>query len=311
MTILVKDPGLATTVQDRGCWGHSHLGVSPAGAADSLSFRIANLLVGNDENAPALEMTLIGATLQFAESKIIAVAGSTCIFQVNGREAACGQAIEVDAGSVVQIGRMTTGVRAYLAVQGGLDVPLIMGSASTQLGARFGGFEGRLLRKGDRLRVCDSTGSPPRAIRSGVLTHAQVALPASLRVTRGSQQDWFDAEAFAVLFSSSFSVTDQAGRSGLRLRGQPILPRNASQLLTDGVPLGAIQIPPDGQPIILFVDQQTTGGYPKIANVIAADMHVVGQLRARDTVRFTEVSIEHAIALLQQQELWLKQIFTN
>jgi len=311
MAILVKDPGLATTVQDLGCYGHSHLGVSPAGAADSLSFRIANLLVGNYENAPALEMTLIGATLQFAESKIIAVAGATCSFQINGREVAFAQAIEIDAGSVVQIGRMTTGVRAYLAMQGGIDVPLMMGSASTHLGARFGGFEGRMLRKGDRLRVHDGTGSRPRATPSGVLTHAQVVLPGSLRVTRGSQQEWFDAEAFTVLLSSPFAVTDQAGRSGLRLRGRSILPRNASQLLTDGVPLGAIQIPPDGQPIILFVDQQTTGGYPKIANVIAADMHLVGQLRARDTVRFTEVSIEHATALLRQQELWLKQIFTN
>ncbi len=311
MAILIKDPGLATTVQDRGCYGHSHLGVSPAGAADSLSFRIANLLVGNDENAPALEMTLIGATLQFEESMIIAVRGAGCSIEVDDRPVACARAIDIDAGSVVKVGRMTAGARVYLAVQGGIDVPLIMGSASTHLGAKFGGFEGRLLRKGDRLPVRNSIGLGPGAMQSRTLPRAKCDDHTTLRVTRGSQHDWFDAEAFAILLSSPFSVTDQSGRSGLRLRGSAIHPRNASQLLTDGVPLGAIQIPPDGQPIILFVDQQTTGGYPKIANVIAADMHLVGQLRARDTVRFTEVSIEQAVASLRDQSLWLQNLFTK
>lgn len=311
MSILVKDPGFATTVQDRGRYGYSHLGISSGGAADSLSFRIANLLVGNDQNAAALEMTLTGATLQFEEFATLAVTGAECSVDVDGRSVPRARAMQAPAGSLVKIGRMALGTRAYLAVQGGIDVLLVMGSASTDLGAKFGGFEGHLLRRGDCLQIGPSTGLRPRALKSAKLPFFCHEGDKVLRVTRGSQQDWFDSDAFATFFSNPFSVTDQSGRTGLRLKGSTIRPRNTAQLLTDGVPLGAIQIPPDGQPIILFIDQQTTGGYPKIANVIAADLHLVGQLRARDTVRFAEVSIEQAIAALRQQELWLKEIFAD
>jgi antagonist of KipI len=168
-----------------------------------------------------------------------------------------------------------------------------------------------VLRKGDHLHIRPSTGLRPRAMKSAKLPFFDHQRDKVLRVTRGSQQDWFDSDAFAALCSDSFSVSDHSGRTGLRLKGSTIRPRNTTQLLTDGVPLGAIQIPPDGQPIILFIDQQTTGGYPKIGNVIAADLHVVGQLRARDKVRFVEVSIEHAIATLREQELWLKGNFAD
>jgi antagonist of KipI len=309
MAILVKDPGFATTVQDLGRYGYSHLGISPCGAADSLSFRIANLLVGNDENAPSLEMTLTGATLQLEEPAIIAVTGAKCVVEIGGCYADCAQSIQLQAGSLVKIGRMTFGSRAYLAVQGGIDVSLAMGSASTHLSAKFGGFEGRVLCRGDRLPIRPSGGLRASVLKAAKLPFLSQESDKILRVTRGSQQDWFEPGAFATLFSNPFSVSDQSGRTGLRLKGSAIHPQNANQLLTDGVPLGAVQIPPDGQPIILFVDQQTTGGYPKIANVIAADLHLVGQLRARDTVRFAEVSIGQAIEALRQQETWLKEIF--
>lgn len=307
MAIHIQDPGMATTVQDLGRYGYAHLGISPAGAADALSFRLANRLAGNDDNAPALEMTLIGAALQFDEATVVAVAGAPCAIEVDGAPARHGAAIHLGAGSMLKCGQMTRGARAYLAIQGGIDVPLVMGSASTFLGAQFGGWEGRRLRRGDALNVHrDATFVKGREIRSTL----PIEVPGEnrLRVTRGPQADWFEEDAFRTLLSTSFTVTDQCGRTGLRLHGERVVPRIASQLLTDGIALGAIQIPADGQPIILFVDQQTTGGYPKIANVIAADMHCVGQLRARDTVRFAEVSIEEAVRLLREQELWLKQI---
>jgi antagonist of KipI len=297
-------------VQDLGRFGYSHLGISPAGAADSLSFRVANLLVGNAENAPALEMTLLGVTVQFDEPAVVAVTGAECALELDGIPVDCTQAVHISSGSVLKCGQMEKGVRAYLAVQGGIDVPLVMGSASTHLGAHFGGFEGRPLRKGDALRVRSTGASRPRVLRKEIVFVAASG-DQTLRVTRGAQQNWFDGDAFAILFSNSFSVTAQSGRTGLRLKGEPIVPRNASQLLTDGVPIGAIQIPQDGQPIILFVDQQTTGGYPKIANVIAADLHRVGQLRAEDTVRFAEVSMEEAVQLLREQESWLKETFAG
>jgi allophanate hydrolase subunit 2 len=182
-----------------------------------------------------------------------------------------------------------------------------MGSASTHLGGRFGGLEGRKLEAGDVLHVRRRGISRIRPPKPGALD----ALPSNdnIRVTRSSQQDWFGHTAFEKLFSSPYVVSAQSDRAGLRLTGESIWPERRTQLLTDGNPLGAIQIPQDGQPIILFVDQQTTGGYPKIATVVAADRHVIGQLHPRDEVRFAEVSIAEALRLLRQQEHWLYNIF--
>ena len=307
MTIQVVKPGFFTTIQDLGRYGYAHLGISPAGTADALSFRIANLLVGNDENTPALEMTLLGATLEFDESMIIAVAGASCEIKTGPVLVPANTAFEIPAGAVLQCGSMLTGARLYLAVLGGFDVPSIMGSASTFVAAHFGGFKGRRLQKGDLLQVRKHGSSRIRSIPSGALDSLQSPRP--LRVTKGAQQDWFGPEAFDRLFSCAYSVSEQSGRTGLRLKGETVRPREQSELLTDGIPLGAIQVPQDGQPIILFVDQQTTGGYPKIANVIAADLHRVGQLRPRDEVRFAEVTIPEAVQALREQEQWLREIF--
>jgi len=309
MTIRIAKPGFFTTVQDLGRYGYAHLGISPGGAADPLSFRIANLLVGNEENAPALEMTLLGATLEFDESAIVAIAGASCECKVGLDLAPINTAFEMTGGAVLQCGSMTTGARCYLAIRGGFDVPLVMGSASTLVAARFGGFHGRRLQSGDMLQLGKHGSFPVHSLRSGALD--SMCVPRPLRVTKGAQQDWFGPEAFENLFSSAYVVSEQSNRAGLRLKGEAVRPREQSELLTDGIPLGAIQVPQDGQPIILFVDQQTTGGYPKIANVIAADMHRVGQLRPRDEVRFVEVSIAEAVKALRGQEQWLKDIFVR
>ncbi len=307
MTIRVMKPGFFTTIQDLGRYGYAHLGISPAGAADTLSFRIANLLVGNLENTPALEMTLLGATLEFDESVIVAVTGASCECKAGLDQVPANTAFEIPAGAVLQCGSMMTGARCYLAVQGGFDVPSVMGSASTFVAAHFGGFQGRRLQSGDVLQVRKHGSFRVRSIRSGALDSVRVPRP--LRVTKGAQQDWFGPEAFEKLFSCAYTVSEQSGRTGLRLKGEAVRPREQAELLTDGIPLGAIQVPQDGQPIILFVDQQTTGGYPKIANVIAADMHRVGQLRPRDEVQFAEVTISEAVQALREQEQWLREIF--
>lgn len=304
MAIHVLHPGMLTTVQDLGRRGYAHLGISPAGAADALSFRIANLLVGNNENTAALEMTLLGAALRFDAPAIAAVVGAELTLDLDNTPAPTGEPLRILAGSTLKCGPMTQGARAYLAVQGGIDVPLVMNSASTFLPGGFGGHQGRALRKGDALNIGTRIASKPRKLRA-------ILQPKNgpLRVTRGPQHDWFGDRAFSALLSTPFYVSDRSGRTGLRLTGQKIVPRHTGQLLTDGVPLGAIQIPSDGQPIILFVDQQTTGGYPKIASVIAADLHLVGQLRPRGTIRFTEVGIDEAVRLLREQERWLEGIF--
>jgi antagonist of KipI len=309
MAIRVSNPGFVSTVQDLGRVGFSHLGISPAGAADRLSFRVSNKLVGNDENAAALEMTLLGATLEFEKSTVVAVVGAN--YKLDGHDVPQSQAFRVPSGSILMCSAMTTGARAYLAVQGGLDLPLVMGSASTDIAGKFGGFQGRPLRGGDVLQVRQNSGLQIRSLRSGVRIPTAKNSPTILRVTRGAQQDWFGSDAFDRLFSHTFVISEQSGRTGLRLKGPRIAPREHSELLTDGTPLGAIQIPQDGQPIILFVDQQTTGGYPKIANVIAADMHRVGQLKAQDEVKFSEVSIAEAIRFLREQEAWFEGLFVS
>jgi biotin-dependent carboxylase-like uncharacterized protein len=309
MTIRVVRPGLFTTVQDRGRFGYAHLGISPCGAADVLSLRIANLLVGNDEYAPALEMTLLGATLEFDEPAVIAMSGASCDCKVGSSHLASNMAVELSVGSVLHCGGTLDGARCYLAIKGGVNVPTAMGSTSTDIRGRFGGYEGRRLQAGDVLHVGRTAQARLRRLRVGDLeemkNHGQI------RVTRGAQRDWFNDDAFSKFLATSFLVSEQSDRAGLRLKGNAIATRETRQLLTDGIPLGAIQVPQDGQPIILFVDQQTTGGYPKIANVIAADMHRVGQLRPRDEVRFSEVSISEAIDALRLQERWLKEIWQD
>ncbi len=306
MTIRVAAPGFLTTVQDLGRYGYAHLGISPAGAADALSFRIANLLVGNHENAAALEMTLLGATLEFEASAIVALTGAGCECKLGSAQVPLNTAFDLPAGAVLRCGSMTSGARCYVAVQGGFDIPQVLGSASTFVPGHFGGFKGRRLQRGDVLQVRKNGSLPVRFSRPGALDSL---LRPRLRVTKGAQQDWFGPEAFEKLFSSAYTISEQSDRTGLRLKGEAVRPYEQSELLTDGIPLGAIQVPQDGQPIILFVDQQTTGGYPKIANVIAADMHRVGQLRPRDEVRFAEVSIAEAVQVLREQERWLTEIF--
>jgi antagonist of KipI len=307
MPIRVKNPGMFTTIQDLGRYGYSHLGISVVGAADRLSLRIANLLVGNQEDAPALEMTLLGTTLEFEERRRVALAGADCDAKIGTSPVRLGEVVEVPAGGVLKCGGMKTGARSYLAVQGGFAVPAVMGSAATDVRGRFGGLEGRKLKAGDVLPVQDGRSAGTRRLKPGALD--AVYRHDTVRVTRGAQQEWFGPEVFKLLFSCPYSISDQSDRTGLRLKGEPLRPREQSQLLTDGIPLGAMQVPQDGQPIILFVDQQTTGGYPKIANVIMADMHHVGQFRPHEQVHFQETSIPQAISLLKEQERWLQDAF--
>jgi antagonist of KipI len=309
MPVHVIEPGALTTVQDLGRYGHAHLGISPGGAADRLSFRIGNRLVGNQENTPALEMTLVGATLEFEEHAIVSISGAECDCTLGACAVPANSPLEVPPGGVLKCGGMKTGVRAYLTIRGGFDVPPVMGSASTHLGGRFGGLEGRRLQAGDVLKFPAARPlTPPHRLKEGALSGW---FDGTIRVCRGPQADWFAPEAYEILFSSTYSVSPQSDRSGLRLKGEALPTRRQSPLLTDGNPLGGIQVPPDGQPIVLFVDQQTTGGYPKIACVITADMHRVGQLGPLDRVRFAGVEIPEALGLLRRQEQALQDMFVS
>lgn len=287
-SIRILSAGFLTTVQDLGRFGWAHYGVSASGAADPLALRAGNLLVGNAENAAALEMTLAGGAFEFERAATIALTGSEF-----STDLPLWTAVEVKAGQTVRCGRSRSGARSYLCVRGSIGVPRTMGSASTHLTTGVGG---RALRKGDVLPVGNQAVRRPR--RGGMAPPFPVAGP--LCVTDGPQAGWFAGE----LYQAEYTVSEESNRMGLRLGGAAI-PSPPGHMLTEGVALGAVQVPPDGQPIILFVEHQTTGGYPKPANVISADFWRLGQLRPRDRVRFERVSMGCALKLMQQQERWL------
>jgi antagonist of KipI len=288
----VVSPGLLTTVQDLGRFGWAHFGISASGAADPFAFRAANLLVGNAENAPALEMTLTGGEFTFDRHAIVAVAGSDFTSPIP-----LWQPVEIAAGQNLRFGAARDGARCYLAVRGGLDVPLTMGSVSVHV---MTGVGGRPLRKGDVLAIGDAAVRRPRPPARGI---PACSFPAFLRVTQGPQAHLFDDE----LYTGEYTVSEESNRMGIRLQGRALAAPSGG-MLSEGVALGAIQVPPDGQPIVLFVEHQTSGGYPKPANVISADFRQLGQVRPRDRVRFERITMEGAVELLRDQEEWLWKI---
>jgi len=296
-TLRVVRPGFLTTVQDGGRPGHAHLGISASGAADALALRLGNLLIGNDENDAALEMTLVGGAFVFDTGVHVALAGADFGAALAGKPVSPWQPIRVDAGTTLEFSAARTGARGYLCVRGGIQVPRVLGSASTHLLTGLGGHCGRALAAGDVLAI----GPAPTRAHSTRLDSRwarELYEPAPIRITAGPQSDRFAPLVTSPLVTSSYTVLEQSNRMGIRLTGGVIEPTVREDLLTEGVSLGAIQVPNDGQPILLFVEHQTTGGYPKIANVISADMHRVGQLRPRDTVRFELVSFDRAHQLL-------------
>ena len=294
-------PGMLTTVQDLGREGFGPMGVSPSGAADPVALRLGNRLVGNVEGAAALEMTLLGGTFVFPEGAVIALTGSDFGATLDAGPVEMWASLEVRAGQTLRLGGTKTGARCYLCVHGGITVDLVLGSASTHLLSGLGGLEGRALRKGDTFNIGPQTKTLEKR-RLPPAIFENLAPRKILRCTPGPQCDWFDESAQKTFYGSPYRVGEQSNRMGLRLEGVPVPADSAGEMLSEGVALGAVQITAGGSPIILFVEQQTTGGYPKIANVISADFHRLGQLRPRDEIRFEPVDLETARALLQKQE---------
>jgi len=299
--IQVQSPGLLTTVQDLGREGFGPLGVSPSGAADPVSLRIGNRLVGNPERAAGLEMTLLGGTFLFPQATKIALTGSDFGATLDGVPLAPWNSTDVSPGQTLRVGSTRSGARSYLSVHGGIIVNPFLGSASTHLLSGLGGYQGRPLRKGDVLRLGREI-APFRKKTIDAQSLGQLAPRKILRVTAGPQSDWFPQSSLRALYENTYRVAEESNRMGLRLEGHSIARESSGEMITEGVSLGAIQITASGLPIILFVEQQTTGGYPKIANVISADLHSLGQLRPRDEIRFEQVSWDAARILLLEQE---------
>jgi biotin-dependent carboxylase-like uncharacterized protein len=302
--IQVQEPGLFTTVQDLGREGFGPLGVSASGAADAISLRLGNRLVGNAEGAAGLEMTLLGGTFVFSDGAIVALTGSDFGATVDGAQAALWTSMEVKPGQTLRLGPTRSGARSYLCVRGGIEVKFFLGSASTHILSGLGGHEGRSLRKGDMLKIRPANGAvPERRLPGNALKRVLPRMV--LRVTPGPQSDWFPEAAQRMFYESRYRVAEESNRMGIRLEGGAVPEVASGKMISEGVSLGAIQVPDGGQPIILFVEQQTTGGYPKIANVISADFHCLGQLRPRDEIRFERVDWETARSLWRKQEEFL------
>jgi biotin-dependent carboxylase-like uncharacterized protein len=299
--IQVQEPGLFTTVQDLGREGFGAMGVSASGAADAISLRLGNRMVGNHEGAAGLEMTLLGGMFTFLERARLALTGSDFGATLDGKPVELWSSFEAKAGQTLRLGPTRTGARCYLCVQGGIAVELFLGSASTHILSRLGGHEGRALRKGDALKIGAESGAiHERRLTARALKELQPRKV--LRVTEGPQSDWFPESARRLFYESRYRVAEESNRMGIRLEGAIVPVPSGGDMISEGVSLGAIQVPEGGKPIILFVEQQTTGGYPKIANVISADLHSLGQLRPRDEIRFERVDWETARALLREQE---------
>ena len=299
MSLLVIRPGMLTTIQDLGRWGHQHRGVPVAGPMDSYSHRLANQLLGNRPGAAALEITLIGPELEASEPTTCVVQGARFETTVNGKPVDGGRPFVIAAGQRLRFGARHDGARATVAVAGGLDVPLEFGSRSTSLVSGIGPLNGRPLQAGDVLGVVPSA-LAPRALNGRPLMMPRGG--ANLRVIRGPHDARFTAAALEQFFSARFTITPQSNRMGYRLEGPPLLHAGSADILSDATPIGSVQVPASGQPILLMADRQTTGGYPKIGTVISADLPTAGQLAPGDWVEFTECTRDEAIAALREQE---------
>ena len=317
MSVTVIKSGMLTTLQDRGRYGFQHYGVPVSGAMDLFSHRIANILTANDADEATLEITLRGPRLRFEDDSLIAMCGADLSPVIDGMPVPEGKALRVRAGAVLDFGAPTSGCRAYLAIHGGFDVPMVMGSRSTYETAHLGGFEGRALRPADVLPVGGAKSSPypglAQQIASSKLNFSAPKWavnqhieklgrsPQIVRILAGRHWDAFPAAARDALLATEFRLAVDSNRMGCRLEGSAAVTGGPAEILSEAVTFGTIQIPPSGKPIVLMADRQTVGGYPKIAEVATVDLHLLAQLRPGERLRFELVS------LAQAQALWLKR----
>jgi len=311
MNALVRSAGFLTSVQDLGRAGYRQSGVSVGGALDSFALRVANALVGNEDSAAGLEATLGTLRLRFDDQRVVAWCGGDFTARIGDEELPPGHAGLVARDEELVMTAPQTGSRAWLAISGGINVPLVLGSRSTDLRGNFGGFEGRALRDGDTFPLGDGGGleiAAPWKDRKVAEWTAPAAWVTTarrdrdLRIVPGPEWNRFTSDAQTSLMATPFTVTPDSDRMGARLDGSPLDRTDAGDLLSEAVAPGTLQVPPNGQPILLLGDCQTIGGYPKIAHVITVDLPIAAQLWPGGRVRFNEVPLAWAQELLRERE---------
>lgn len=303
-TVKILMSGPLTTIQDEGRPAYQQSGMSVSGVMDFYSFRAANLLVGNRETEAVLECTLLGPTLQFTGDSVLAVTGAEAPMKLNGRPAPMWQTLAVKSGDQISFGPAAKGIRLYIAFAGGIDVPVVMESKSTYLKAKVGGLHGRSLKSGDELGL-NQAGVDLRKI---ALKKAEGKIVPKfrssliLRTVLGPQDDYFTAKGLKTFLTEPYTVSNESDRMGYRLEGTAIEQKNGGDIISDGIVMGAIQVPSNGKPIALMADRQTTGGYTKIATVATADLPLLGQARPGDQVRFQKITVQEAQELRKDFE---------
>lgn len=304
----VIQPGAYTTIQDRGRFGYQQFGVPICGVVDSFAYRVANCLVGNSQSEAVLEATVLGPTMKVLGEAVVAVTGGNLSPILNDAPLPMWSSVAVHSGDTFQFKGVRSGCRAYVGVAGGIDVPIVMGSRSTYVAGKVGGIDGRSLAAGDRLRRGNGKG------KAGIRVPADLVPSYSndieIRAILGPQDDYF-SESIDKFFTSTFKVSTKADRMGYRLEGDPILHKEGivKSIISEPSVPGGIQVPPDGQPIILLVEQ-TVGGYTKIATVISPDIGRVGQAKPGDRIRFRRVELEEAHRILRMEEEKIELVCT-
>ena len=303
-TIKILDAGLLTTVQDLGRYGFQRYGVSASGVMDEYSAKIANKLVGNKVGEAVLETTLKGVQIEFLQNTAVAITGGNCDVTLNGTKIELWQSYLVNRGDILKMGICRSGLRNYLAFAGGIDVPIIMNSKSTNLKAKVGGFNGRKLMTGDILSVgVGSLETPLTLNKYYIPTYSK---DIKVGVILGQQDDYFTEAGIKTFLNETYTVTQESDRMGIRLSsvsGATIEHKNGADIISDGITFGAIQVPGSGQPIVMMADRQTTGGYTKIGNVISSDLAKLAQATPGTKVKFVEYTLEQAVQAIKNNDI--------
>ena len=308
--LTIVAAGFHPTIQDLGRWGGQDLGIPVSGALDTLALRLANALVGNAENTGALELRLLGPSIEVtAESVRIALTGTEAHIEIQGHEARnvpAGRSVRLMRGQTFRIGAVRDTACAYLAVEGGFDLPAPYGSQSTYIRSAIGGFEGRALKDGDRLGLNKTNVALDEDRLIGDAGNFYGDGP--IRIVFGPQRDYFEDKAVKTLVTSQYTITKEADRMGVRLDGPALDHKKGFNIASDGIANGAIQVPGTKLPIVLLADHQTTGGYPKIATVISADLPRLGRLKPGATLRFQAIDVAEAEQVRRTQEAAFRHV---
>ncbi|WP_240377462.1 biotin-dependent carboxyltransferase family protein [Bacillus piscicola] len=308
----VRKPGLFTTIQDSGRYGFQRQGISPAGAMDPYALALANMLVGNEASSAVLEITITGPTLLFKQDTVAAVTGADVEPILNGNRIAMWKSFAIEKGDELRFKGARSGMRAYLGVQGGFAGEGRMSSHETYVRANIGGVNGRELQRGDTI-FC--YGGKQAAVPPGTALHEDL-IPGYpnkqvLRVLAGPEEDAFTEEALTTFYQSLFTVTNEADRMGLRLKGARLAHARPADILSDAATFGTVQVAAEGQPIILMADRQTTGGYTRIANVISVDLSKAAQVRPGQQVSFRKVTLRDAHELMRKERKLMRSLATR